>query len=188
MRGVIFTTFNEYVESTFGYASLDTLLCSHEYPNQGGFSSADAYSATLLVQLVEDLSLLKEKDIPEIWVDFGTFAFGSLIQKFRDVYEEKKDNAIFSKDVFDFVEHLNEIHFNELQKLYPKANFPRFEITRNGDVMTLIYSSDLALHYLVKGLLTGCIHFFDEQIDLIMEFCPFEDKQHCSKFTLKKQL
>lgn len=163
----MFITFGDFVEREYGYATLDSILLKHTYPNQGGFSIAQDYCPSLLKQVVEDLSEARNTSIEDTWYDFGLFAFSNLYQRFARIYQNTH-NPIFSTTLFDFLEQLNVIHLDELRKLYPHADFPRFEIYRtpNDERLTLIYSSKLQLNDFARGLLQGCINHFGESVIL----------------------
>ncbi|WP_168188908.1 heme NO-binding domain-containing protein [Thiomicrorhabdus sediminis] len=185
MRGVIFTTFNEFVENEFGYETLDYILLQGEFPNDGGFCAGETYNPAVLVEMLQHLSAKTDIEMNSLWYKYGFYAFTSLVTQFREIYDDK-ESPIFNDNVFDFVEQLNIMHFTELKKIYPNAQFPRFGIEREDDQITLIYSSEMKLHHFVKGLLSGCIHFFDEPLELSMTIN--DDPQNTfSKFTIKRR-
>lgn len=183
MRGIIFTTFSDFVEATYGYDVLDHILLQRDYPNGGGFSIGEAYCPSQLVNLVEDLATQVNLSSNHCWHDFGSYSFSSLHQNFSRLYTDES-NPIFSKTTFDFVERLNVLHFDELRKIYPEANFPKFGITRTPNQVTLKYDSEMKLHYFVKGLLQGCIDHFGESILLSMKVGADSAGKEYSEFTL----
>lgn len=183
MRGIIFTTFSDFVETTYGYEVLDHILLQRDYPNGGGFSIGESYCPSKLVSLVEDLATQVNLSSDNCWHDFGSYSFSSLHQNFSRLYTDES-NPIFSKTTFDFVERLNVLHFDELRKLYPQAHFPKFKITRDLTQVTLKYDSKMKLHYFVKGLLQGCIDHFEENIQLSMKVETDNTGKEYSEFTL----
>ena len=186
MRGVIFTGFTDFVEYKFGYTLLDELLLKRAYPNEGGFSPAEAYCPSMLVNLVKDLSQITNLETSTIWYESGKYMFEGLHQHFSGIYNNPA-NPIFSTNVFDFVEKLNVIHFDELKKLYPNADFPRFDIKRYGDIkIVLQYNSRLRLSCFVHGLLEGCIQHFDEKIVIDKSIQNPGSEQEFSIFELVK--
>lgn len=183
MRGVIFIAFNEYVEHHFGYKALDALLVSGDYPNQGGFSMAESYCPSHLTKLVWALASQQRLDEAQVWFAFGDHAFGYLHQRFSEIYSNPS-HPIFSNNTFEFVESLNILHFDELKKIYPKANFPRFEIQKRQNTLHLVYRSPLRLHDFVAGLLQGCCRHFSETIDIACQRHHQGSAQEYSEFLL----
>lgn len=184
MRGIIFTTFGEFVEQTYGYEQLDEIFTSGNYPNQGGFSPAQNYNPEALSQMIDFLAQQKEQSPEETWCEFGHFAFQFLIEHFSVIYSSRQ-HQIFAVNVFDFVKNLNQMHLDEVRKIYPKAKFPTFKIDIKGSEATLTYRSPARLHYLVQGLLLGCIDYFNEKIDMDMTL-QHEGPDEYSEFFLRK--
>ena len=50
----------------------------------------------------------------------------------------------------------------EVKKLYPDAELPKFEHTRDGDLLTLNYSSPRPLAAVAQSLLNACLKFFGD--------------------------
>lgn len=184
MRGIIFTTFTDFMEYEFGYDILDKILLERDYPNMGGFSSGANYGIEYLYHIVNDSSKYFNGGSEELLYLFGKYAFRSLVLRFRKIYQNKNPFLLVDS-AFDFIINLNDLHFEELYKLYPNAKFPRFDIVKENNSIELVYSSPLQLHYLVKGLLQGCLDFFEDSSTVSMIISEDNKK---STFYIKKEV
>lgn len=172
MRGVIFRTYLDFIKDRFGYVALDQLLSEHEYPNQGGFSTAGNYSSDYLKSLVQGSTLLCEKSPEEVLEEFGRYAFHYLVAMFRQSYQGA-NTVLDANNAYDFLENLNVIHFDELKKLYPDAKFPKFAIERVSDEHILIeYASPRDIPSMVYGLIRGCLEHYNDDSLLSMKPTP----------------
>ena len=65
---------------------------------------------------------------------------------------------------------LNNIHYKEVVKLYPDSIFPHFDvIKRENSMIEVVYHSERNLPYLAKGMLEGCIEYFNEALTVEMQ-------------------
>lgn len=168
MRGVIFKAYTEFVREKLDSKSLDQLLRSEKYPNKGGFSALGNYDTSHITSLINNSTKLFNTSKNEIVRGFGRFTYGYLHKRFKNMYMDKSE-ILNLDNPYDFLEKLNTLHFTELKKLYPNANFPEFEINRIEDQHIILeYSSFRDLPYLTYGLIEGCLEFFKSKGSVTM--------------------
>lgn len=169
MRGIIFRTYLSLLTNRFGYEVTDSILLKRDYPNKGGFSSAGNYDVLYLEWLISDGAYLFDNSKDKVWIDFGEYALVHLIKAAKRAHASEGliANAV---NLYDFLENINIIHHEELNKLYPDAKFPSFDIQRvNPRRITIGYSSDHHYPYFVYGLLRGCIEHFNDSSTVTMK-------------------
>ena len=74
------------------------------------------------------------------------------------------------KDPMDLLASIeNHIHV-EVQKIYPDAQLPTFELEdRNDNKMVMVYKSDKALYMLGKGLMQETFKLFKTPVEINLE-------------------
>ena len=168
MRGVIFKAYTEFIKDRFDSKTLDKVLQSDDYPNNGGFSALGNYKSGYMVALINGSSQFFNCTKNEIVRQFGKFTYGYLFNRFKKMYGEQS-TILNLEDPFDFLENLNTLHFAELQKLYPNAKFPEFDIERlDKEHIILEYSSFRDLPYLTYGLIEGYLEYFNNKATVSM--------------------
>lgn len=191
MRGIIFRTFTSFIETKFGYEKVDNLLLSDTYPNKGGFSTAGNYDVKYLHSLIKNSAYLFKNSQEQVQEAFGKFAFGFLLDRFKASYQDNASH-LHSTNAYDFLENLNIIHFEELNKLYPDAKFPRFELNRlEKEHIIIEYCSAVNIPHFVFGLLQGCLKYYQDDSEVIMsKECGYkivdENKSPVHRFEVKK--
>jgi hypothetical protein len=169
MRGVIFRTYMNFIQDNFGYEKLDEILQKDNYPNKGGFSTAGNYSTAYLSSLISSTEQLFEGSKDKTIEAFGFYAFKHLLDRFTRTYQGKS-SPLHTNSAYDFLQNLNIIHFIELQKLYPDAIFPKFDIERlENEHIVIKYCSYRNMPYLVNGLIKGCLAYYNDSSTLTMQ-------------------
>ena len=74
----------------------------------------------------------------------------------------------------------------EVLKLYPEASLPRFETIMEGDLMSMIYTSQRKMASFAQGLIEGSIEYFREDYKVSRE--DIKDDGSKVKFTLTREL
>jgi hypothetical protein len=99
---------------------------------------------------------------------FGKYAFKFLLDRFKSSYKGN-NTPLHTSNAYDFLEKLNVIHFDELKKLYPDAQFPKFDIQRvDTEHIIIEYASNRNLPFLVYELIKGCLEYFNDNSKLTM--------------------
>jgi hypothetical protein len=156
MKGVILREFADFADASLPArtAGGDVLGASATW------DAATRYEPAALAGLVACASDASGVPSPEILRRFGIHLFG----RFAALYP-----AFFldGTPCLDFLSGLDTAIHAEVQKLYPDAEFPRFECERvASDRLVLTYTSERGLADFAEGLLLGCIAWFDEPIAL----------------------
>ena len=176
MRGVIFRSYLSFLDVNFGYEKVDEILLSDEYPNSGGFSSAGKYDTKYLFTLIEKSAFLFNNSKEKLITEFGKYAFLYLLGRVKVMYKDK-ESPFHVDNAYDFLENLNQIHFEEVSKLYPNAEFPKFDIERIAEKHIVFdYCSQLDLPNLVYGLTQGCLDYFYDNSSMTMTLIEEKDE------------
>ncbi len=156
MKGIVFTELLEMVEQQFDYTLVDKLLTDSPLPSGGSYTAVGTYDHREINVLVEELSRQTGVPIPDLFRAYGRYLFG----RFTQVYKPLIENVHSAFDLMASVEQ--HIHV-EVQKLYPEAELPHFDITRLGPGhMIMIYQSERKMGDFAHGLLEGCLAHFGE--------------------------
>jgi len=169
LRGLIFRAYLNFIKDNFGYEELDEILQKDDYPNKGGFSSAGNYKSKYLISLVTHTTHLYGNSKEKVIEAFGKYAFNFLLDRFKKSYKGST-SPLHTNNAYNFLEKLNVIHFDELRKLYPDADFPKFDINRvDSEHIIIEYSSHRNLPYLVYGLIKGCLKYYNDNSTVTMK-------------------
>ncbi|MCW8821365.1 MAG: heme NO-binding domain-containing protein [Sulfurovum sp.] len=185
MRGLMFNYLLEYIESRHGYGVVDAIIEESELDNDGSYADGGMYKDADFIKLIATTSETLKIPTIQFLESFGKQTFSPLYKKFMTIYDHDvyKQNTISS--AFDFIVMLNTIHYKEVTKLYPDSIFPHFDIiNRNDSTLEVIYRSKRHLPFLAKGLLEGCIAYFDEV--LIVEI-QNDSKEKNTHFIIRKE-
>jgi hypothetical protein len=177
MKGVILNEFSDFAESAFGAA----MAAEEEVAGADKTWDANArYDPEVLAGLIGRVSEASGVAAPEVLRRFGIHLFA----RFAALYP-----VFFLEGVscLDFLAGLDTTIHGEIQKLYPDAEFPRFDCVRPGDDrIELTYRSERGLADFAEGLLLGCIAYFGEPILLERED-PSGDSGRVARFSLTRR-
>lgn len=181
MKGIVFSEFNELVETTFGDDMLDDIIddCSEQLESGGSYTSVGTYDHNELVHLVVALSARTGVPVPDLVKTFGLHLAKVFAEKFPTFFAECDDCFSFYKRIDDHI-HV------EVKKLYPDAELPKFEYDdSNPNAFILTYSSTRQFADLALGLLEGVAHHYGEQITIQQQDLS-NDEETKVVFTVKK--
>jgi hypothetical protein len=157
MKGVILNEFMDFAEATLAatMATQGDLVGA-----QRAWDANRRYDPEALAEIVQRASEASGIAVPELLRRFGIHLFG----RFAALYP-----VFFLEDTscLEFLAGLDTKIHGEVQKLYPDAEFPRFECAQTGvGRCELTYESERGLADFAEGLLLGCIAYFGEPITL----------------------
>ena len=136
MKGLVFTELLEYVENNFGFDMADKIIEEAKLPNNGSFTQAGNYPFEELVRLVVALSKESNIEVPKLLEIFGEHMFSRLIS----LNPQLKDNFESS---LDLISRVDDIIHPEVQKLYPGADLPKFNlIEKHPNKIVIDYISE----------------------------------------------
>jgi len=163
MKGIIFTEFLELVEEKFGLEMVDKIINQSKLESEGIYTAVGTYDFSEMLQLITHLSKNTDIEVDDLLMVYAEHLFAALVKMHPDLVSHYKNPM----DLVASIE--NHIHV-EVQKIYPKAQLPTFDlIDRNDSSMTMIYKSDKALYMLGKGLMEETFKLFKEPVTITLE-------------------
>lgn len=163
MKGIIFTEFLELVEVKFGLAMVDTIISQSNLESGGAYTAVGTYDFGEMLQLITHLSKHTEIAVDDLLMVYAEHLFAALVKSHPDLVQHYKDPM----DLLASIE--NHIHV-EVQKIYPDAQLPTFDLeSRTDDSMVMIYKSDKALYMLGKGLMLETFKLFKVPVTIDFE-------------------
>ncbi len=163
MKGFIFTEFLELVEDKFGRAMVDKIIAQSELDSGGAYTSVGTYEFSEMLQLISNLSNNTDISVDDLLMVYSEHLFAVLFKTHPYLVKHYKDPM----DLLASIE--NHIHV-EVQKIYPEAQLPTFELEeRTEEKMVMVYKSDRALYMLGKGLMLETFKLFDVPVEIDYE-------------------
>ena len=147
MKGLLLAEFVQFAEARLGAS-----------PPPVAYSPLQTYEYADLVGLVDAAAEHAGMSKREILRSFGVHLFGRFVALYPVFFVE-------AGSAFDLLGSINTYVHGEVQKLYPDAEFPRFDIERPGPHrLELVYRSKRPLADLAEGLIRGCVAHFGQPI------------------------
>lgn len=162
MKGIVFSEFMDMVEERFGLELADELIESSELASGGSYTAVGTYPHQEMVKMVVRLSELSNISVPDLLNAFGHHLFDTFYRNYPGFFVEVKHP-------FDLLEQIdNHIHV-EVKKLYPDAELPRFETSREGDTLTMVYRSERKMADLAIGLIEAAAKKYQTALNIETE-------------------
>jgi hypothetical protein len=160
MKGIIFSEFNEMVESKFSPELLDEIIGECDLASDGSYTSIGTYDHNELIQLVTKLAEKTDTSTDDLVFAFGEHLAVRFAILFPSFFSE-------SDNMFDFMKALdNHIHV-EVKKLYPDADLPKFSFDdTEPSCLIMDYQSSKGLSTLAHGLMQGVLKYYNETITI----------------------
>ena len=170
MKGILFTDFVDFVERELPRAA--------DRVGAGTYSPLGTYPEAELLALVARASEAAEVPAAEVLRRFGAHLFRTLATLYP-VFVEGVESSLELLGGIDTYVH------GEVKKLYPDAEFPRFE-ARSGAAgrLEMVYRSRRPLADLAEGMIRGCVAWFGDRIDVDRQDLDAADG-HAARFTLR---
>jgi hypothetical protein len=152
MKGIVFTDFVQFLERELPEAAPAV--------GKAAYSPLQSYPEEELLALVSRASLAAGVGVPEVLRRFGAHLFRSL----ATLYPVFVDGVGSPLELLSGIE--TSVH-GEVQKLYPDAEFPRFEVRgRAAGRLEMVYRSRRPLADLAEGMIRGCIAWFGDDVEV----------------------
>lgn len=165
MKGVLFSQFLHFAEDEFGPEVAGRLRGARSYSPGGD------YDHRVLLRLVRRLGKATGCPPGDLLRRFGTALFRYFARMYPTFFLGVDSALAFLSRIETYVH-------GELIKLYPGAQFPRFEVTRpSPDRLEMVYRSQREMADLAEGLIRGCVRHFGETIELHREDLPATGEQ-----------
>lgn len=163
MKGLIFREFLDLVEDKFGLEMVDRIITQSDLQSNGVYTSVGTYDFSEMLQLVTHLSENTDISADDLLLVYSEHLFVVLVKTHPNLIDHYKNPM----DLLASIE--NHIHV-EVQKIYPEAQLPRFDIEeRTEDSMVMVYKSDRALYMLGKGLMLETFKLFNVPVQIELE-------------------
>ncbi|MBT8302993.1 MAG: heme NO-binding domain-containing protein [Bacteroidia bacterium] len=176
MKGFIFTEFLDLVEDKFGLEMVDKIITQSNLESGGVYTSIGTYDFSEMLSLISHLSENTDISIDDLLLVYSEHLFQVLLNAHPDLIKHYNNPMDFLASIE------NHIHI-EVQKIYPEAQLPTFEmIERSENKMIMIYKSDRALYMLGKGLMQETFKMFDVKGEIVLE--KLNDSGTEVKFTI----
>jgi hypothetical protein len=163
MKGIVFTEFNEMVETKFSPELLDELIVECDLSSGGSYTSVGTYDHNELLQMVNKLAEKTNTPADVLVFTFGEHLAGRFATLFPSFFNE-------FTCMFDFMKSLdNHIHV-EVHSLYPDAELPKFSFDdTDPSCLIMEYESSRGLSSLAHGLMHGVLKYYNENITIKAE-------------------
>ncbi len=179
MKGVVFTEFYEFVESSFSPIFLQEVINASALESEGVYTATGTYPFCEMGALISQVAQKSQLDVSELLKSFGEHLF-SYFSTSSPQHFETVDNCF---DFLTFVE--SHIHV-DVRKLYPDAELPEFEcVEHTPEKYIMVYRSSRGLGDLCEGLIAGCLTFFGEEATISRRLLSSEPVTEI-EFTLQK--
>lgn len=155
MKGLVFTTFYDFVEEAHGADLLDEVIGDSGVPHDGAYTSVGTYPFEQMVALVTSAAKLTGTPLPKLLEDFGHHCFSCWVQSVPDHFA--------GRDLFEVLANIDHFHESEVRKLHTDAELPSFRIeSRDAQRLTMRYISCKPLADLATGVIKGAsVHLND---------------------------
>lgn len=185
MRGLIFNYLLKYIEFHYGYDTVDAIIDASGIKSDGSYADGGMYEDEEFMKLMAAVSETLDISIPQLLESFGKCTFKHLYERLMTIYNKDSYQLDSVNNVFDFIGLLEDIHQKEVVKLYPESIFPHFSIIKRDDsTLEMLYHSQRNLPFLAKGMLKGCIEYFNEALTVEMHD---ESKKEGTRFIIRKR-
>ena len=163
MKGIVFTEFLELVESKFGLEVVDEIIEKSNLPSQGIYTSIGTYDFSEMLSLLSHLSKKTTISIDDLLLVYSEHFFDVLVNSYPELIKQYKDPI----DMLASIE--SHIHV-EVQKIYPDAELPTFEIVeKTNKTLIMIYKSNRAMHHFGLGLMNKTFEYFNTTATISLE-------------------
>ncbi len=166
MKGIVFTEFLDMVETTISADAVDDVIEAARIPSGGAYTAVGTYDHKEMVSLVGALSEYSGQPMPDLLHQFGRHLFGRFVALYPVFFEGVED-------ALEFLARVEGVIHEEVLKLYPDAELPRFEARWTGPgALTLVYRSPRHMGDLAHGLIEGCVAHFGDPVSIRRQRLP----------------
>lgn len=180
MKGIVFSLFNQYVESKQGMVGWEELLNTVKPKSEGIYTSGATYKDTELVDLVTAFAKTQNQKVDDVLRDFGYFMFNCFVNKYPIFFKSDMDLKAFLKSV-DSVIHI------EVRKLYSDSVLPELTYEEpSAQNLIINYKSPRKMCHLAEGLIQGAADHFHQSIAMQQKECMHQGNSRC-RFDIRFQ-
>ncbi|HZP39976.1 MAG TPA: heme NO-binding domain-containing protein [Candidatus Binatia bacterium] len=163
MRGIVLTEFVDFADQAFAGAGSRLVP---QPANGRGLSPVATYPEDRLRGLVRDLSAIAGRSEDEVLRHFGTHLFHRFAAIYPVFFEGARDSIAFLARVHEHVH-------GDLRRFHPDAELPELHCARLAEKhLVLEYRSPRPFADLAEGLVTGCVDYFGDDLEVAREDLP----------------
>lgn len=177
MKGILLAEFVEYIEIKLGADTAQKIIDDADLESKGAYSRVGFYDYQELLKLLTQTATETNQDAEQLLSGFSFHVFEMLKRDYGGFFEGVDEAAQMLTKVDDHI-HV------EVKKLYPDAELPKFTYTETGSLLTLNYSSPRPMALVAKGMLEGCLMFYEGREKLIDY--KIADDQKSATFIIQK--
>ncbi len=163
MLGIVFTELIDMLDGALGEAESERIIQAANLKSGGAYTSLGKYDFGEVVSILDAL-IERHGETREHWLKaFGRY----LLPRFAEGHPHHFENASSS---FALLEGLHDHIHAAVNKLYPTAETPHFEVEDRSDThLVLRYRSARGLAALAVGLLEGTFAHYQEPTSIEVE-------------------
>ena len=182
MKGIVFTKFIEMVETQYSIETAEDMISACNLPGGGAYTSVGTYDHREMVSLLQQLSQMTGRPIPDLLRAYGNFLFGQFARMYPAFFDGIQSSI-------EFAGRIESVIHVEVLKLYPDAELPKFDVTSiTPDNLQFVYRSDRHLGDLAHGLLEACIIHFGERETVTLTRANLSEPGDPICFTMTRRL
>ena len=160
MRGIIFTSFLDFLETELGLIGSERIIIQAELSSGGAYTTVGFYDYKELLQLITLSSPALNATPNKVSQKFGAYLFHTLAASSPQYFDGKKS-------CMELFEMINDVIHTEVKSLYPEANPPQTHYERvNPSTALLHYQSHRCLGDVMLGLIEGAGNYFCESLEI----------------------
>lgn len=163
MKGVVFTGFLELVEEKFGLVMVDKIITESNLKSEGIYTSIGVYDFSEITVLINTLSKNINVSVEELHLLFGSHFFYALGKTSQNLFE-KFNNPL------DILESIDELMYEEVVKLYPKSDLPKFSMQhKTSNTLVMLYQSKRGMPNFWVGLINQVFLSFNKKATVVLD-------------------
>ena len=171
MHSIVFEELKGFVEKTLGDGSWNSLL-DKAGMSGASFDKIGAYPDEDLLKLVQTGSELSGLPVPDLVEAFGAAIAPDLLSLVDALLKPEWKTL-------EVIENTEMALHAVIRLDKPGATPPKLRVERQGEELTMYYSSERKLCWLAKGIAKGMAQAFDEKIEIKEPQCMHDGADSC---------
>jgi hypothetical protein len=160
MKGIIFTSFLNFLEAELGLVASERIIAQAKLNSGGAYTTVGFYDYKELLQLISISSPALNATPSQISQKFGGYLF-------RILATASPQHIRGKSSCMELFETINDVIHAEIKSLYPEANPPQIRYDRiSPTTATLYYQSHRCLGDVMLGLIEGASKYFCERLQI----------------------
>ena len=157
MKGIIFTELVDFVERHAGSTALEEILERSGLSTGGAYTTVGNYPHEEAVRIVLTVSNELGTPAEDLMRQFGRELFPRFVNLYPQFFEGVTDAQTLLRGI------QTHIH-DEVEKLYPESNPPRFDVSSEDHALVITYNSHRPMASVAMGLIEGCVAHFGQPL------------------------